>query len=57
MSLPYYRNGRTKKTEGGIIISAKNTIDDQIAGLNSGADNYLAKPFHLSEFSDRFFPF
>lgn len=42
-----------KKTDGVIIISAKNSIDDRIAGLNLGADDYLAKPFHLSELSAR----
>jgi DNA-binding response OmpR family regulator len=42
-----------KKTDGIIIISAKNSIDDRIAGLNLGADDYLAKPFHLSELSAR----
>lgn len=41
------------KTEGVIIISAKNAIDDRIAGLNLGADDYLPKPFHLSELSAR----
>lgn len=42
-----------KKTDGLIIISAKNSIDDRIAGLNLGADDYLPKPFHLSELSAR----
>jgi len=42
-----------KKTDGVIIISAKNSIDDRIAGLNLGADDYLPKPFHLSELSAR----
>lgn len=41
------------KTDGVIIISAKNSIDDRIGGLNLGADDYLAKPFHLSELSAR----
>lgn len=41
------------KTDGVIIISAKNSIDDKIAGLNLGADDYLPKPFHLSELSAR----
>lgn len=41
------------KTEGVIIISAKNSIDDRISGLNLGADDYLSKPFHLSELSAR----
>ncbi|PWJ54991.1 DNA-binding response OmpR family regulator [Dyadobacter jejuensis] len=39
--------------EGVIIISAKNAIDDKITGLQLGADDYLAKPFHLSELSAR----
>ena len=42
-----------KKADGVIIISAKNSIDDRIAGLNMGADDYLSKPFHLSELSAR----
>lgn len=41
------------KTDGVIIISAKDSIDDRIAGLNLGADDYLPKPFHLSELSAR----
>ncbi|CAG5012722.1 Cell cycle response regulator CtrA [Dyadobacter sp. CECT 9275] len=41
------------KADGVIIISARNSIDDRIAGLNLGADDYLSKPFHLSELSAR----
>jgi DNA-binding response OmpR family regulator len=41
------------RSEGVIIISAKNSIDDRIKGLNLGADDYLSKPFHLSELSAR----
>ena len=41
------------KTEGVIIISARNAIGDRIKGLNLGADDYLPKPFHLSELSAR----
>jgi DNA-binding response OmpR family regulator len=41
------------KTDGVIIISAKNELDDKITGLNLGADDYLTKPFHLSELSVR----
>ncbi|GAA5101690.1 response regulator transcription factor [Chryseobacterium ginsengisoli] len=41
------------KTEGVIIISAKNSIEDKIEGLKLGADDYLPKPFHLSELSAR----
>ena len=38
---------------GIIIASAKNALDDKIKGLELGADDYLAKPFHLSELSAR----
>lgn len=38
---------------GIIIISAKNALDDKIAGLDLGADDYLPKPFHLSELNAR----
>jgi DNA-binding response OmpR family regulator len=41
------------KTDGVLIISAKNSIDDKVAGLTLGADDYLQKPFHLSELSAR----
>lgn len=37
------------KTEGVIIISAKDTLETRIEGLNLGADDFLVKPFHLSE--------
>lgn len=42
-----------KKMDGVLIISAKNSLDDKIAGLKLGADDYLSKPFHLSELSAR----
>lgn len=46
---------RQKKEDGVIIISAKNALEDKISGLELGADDYLAKPFHLSELSARIF--
>src|SRR5579864_6543321 len=42
-----------KKAEGVLIISARNSLDDRLNGLNSGADDYLSKPFHLSELAAR----
>jgi DNA-binding response OmpR family regulator len=42
-----------KKNEGVIIISAKGELEDKIDGLELGADDYLTKPFHLSELSVR----
>jgi DNA-binding response OmpR family regulator len=41
------------KADGVIIISARNSIDDKIEGLNLGADDYISKPFYLSELSAR----
>ncbi len=38
---------------GIIIISAKNSSDDKINGLDLGADDYLAKPFNLAELNSR----
>jgi len=42
-----------KKRDGVIIISARDSLDDKIGGLNYGADDYLTKPFHLPELSAR----
>jgi DNA-binding response OmpR family regulator len=39
--------------DGVIIISAKGSMDDKIKGLQIGADDYLAKPFHLPELAAR----
>jgi len=49
--LQYLR--KNKKEDGVIIISARNSLDDKIAGLNLGADDYVTKPFHLSELNAR----
>jgi DNA-binding response OmpR family regulator len=42
-----------KKKAGIIIISAKNSLDDKIQGLDLGADDYITKPFYLSELNSR----
>jgi DNA-binding response OmpR family regulator len=45
---------KTNNSKAGIIIiSAKNSLDDKIVGLDLGADDYLPKPFHLSELNAR----
>lgn len=41
------------KEDGVIIISARAQLDDKIRGLALGADDYLTKPFHLSELTAR----
>ncbi|MCK8495990.1 MULTISPECIES: response regulator transcription factor [Spirosoma] len=38
---------------GAIILSAKDSLDDKLLGLDLGADDYLPKPFHLSELNSR----
>jgi DNA-binding response OmpR family regulator len=40
-------------SDGILIISAKNSLDDRLEGLDLGADDYLVKPFHLSELRAR----
>jgi DNA-binding response OmpR family regulator len=38
---------------GIIIISARNSLDDKIYGLDLGADDYISKPFNLTELNSR----
>jgi DNA-binding response OmpR family regulator len=38
---------------GLLIVSAKNSLDDKIRGLDMGADDYITKPFHLAELNSR----
>lgn len=42
-----------KPQTGSIIISAKNSLDDKVSGLELGADDYLTKPFQLPELMAR----
>ncbi len=42
-----------RKRENVIIISARDSLEDKIAGLELGADDYLAKPFHIAELTAR----
>ena len=44
---------RQKIRRNVIILSAKDSIEDKVQGLNLGADDYLPKPFHLSELGAR----
>jgi DNA-binding response OmpR family regulator len=36
-----------------LLLTARDTVDDRIAGLDAGADDYLVKPFDLGELSAR----
>ncbi len=38
---------------GVLIVSAKNSLDDKLLGLDLGADDYITKPFHLAELNSR----
>jgi DNA-binding response OmpR family regulator len=44
---------KENKWENVIIISAKDSLDDKLKGLELGADDYLTKPFHLAELTAR----
>ena len=44
---------KTQKSNNVIIISAKDSLDDKLKGLELGADDYLTKPFHLAELNAR----
>ena len=37
------------KRENVIIVSARNSLEDKVYGLENGADDYLPKPFHTAE--------
>lgn len=41
------------KADSVIIISAKDSIEDKVRGLDLGADDYLTKPFHITELNAR----
>ena len=42
-----------RRTDSVLIISAKDSLDDKVDGLELGADDYLTKPFHLAELNAR----
>lgn len=44
---------KRRKKANIIIVSAKDSIDDKVSGLDLGADDYLTKPFHLAELNAR----
>lgn len=41
------------RSDSVLIISAKDSLDDKVKGLELGADDYLTKPFHLAELNAR----
>jgi len=44
---------KNKSTDKILILSAKSSLEDKLTGLKIGADDYLTKPFHMSELSAR----
>jgi len=52
--LDVIREMKSNKSTGGVLVlSAKSSLDDKLAGLKIGADDYLTKPFHFAELSAR----
>ena len=52
--LQVLRDIRAKKRELPVVVlSARDTLEDRVAGLDAGADDYMAKPFALAELSAR----
>ena len=48
-----YRLKKSKPDTGVLILTARNSLDDKLLGLDKGADDYLTKPFHLAELNSR----
>lgn len=44
---------KMQKKDSVIIVSAKDSLEDKVTGLDLGADDYLTKPFHLMELNAR----
>lgn len=44
---------RQQRTDGVVIVSAKDALSDRIEGLRIGADDYITKPFHFAELAVR----
>ena len=48
---------RTLREQGNpipvLILTAKSEVDDKVLGLDTGANDYLTKPFHLDELAAR----
>lgn len=44
---------RIRRSDSVLVISAKDSLDDKVNGLELGADDYLTKPFHLAELNAR----
>ncbi len=52
--LDLLRHVKEKTPETGVlIVSAKDSLDDKLKGLDLGADDYITKPFHLAELNSR----
>jgi DNA-binding response OmpR family regulator len=44
---------KQRNKAGILIVSARNSLDDKLSGLDLGADDYITKPFHLAELNAR----
>jgi DNA-binding response OmpR family regulator len=52
LDLLKFVKGKSPET-GVLIVSAKDSLDDKLKGLDLGADDYITKPFHLAELNSR----
>ena len=52
LDLLKFVKGKNPET-GVLIVSAKDSLDDKLKGLDLGADDYITKPFHLAELNSR----
>ena len=48
-----HRLKKDRPETGVLIVSARNSLDDKLKGLDWGADDYITKPFHLAELNSR----
>ncbi|MEA3121498.1 MAG: two-component system, OmpR family, copper resistance phosphate regulon response regulator CusR [Paraburkholderia sp.] len=51
--LEVLRGLRAQKSTPVLLLTARDTVEDKVAGLESGADDYLSKPFAYAEFLAR----
>ena len=42
-----------QNSAGVLILSAKDSLEDKLKGLDLGADDYMTKPFHMAELNSR----
>lgn len=49
----FLKNQKSTRNTPVILVTSKNQIEDKIKGFDTGADDYVTKPFHLEELGAR----